>query len=117
MKEKILSVNDQETSTTKTKELEKRKKIYLLMEIGIPIILVIIIIIIILILVLNKDESTKINSPIGEIICKLDIDSTHQNTQILGEDYSLNSKFDIYIDNKLSRYSKEYKFSLKVSNP
>ena len=45
---------------------------------------------------------------IGEIRCTFDVSNIYGKSAILGKDYSRNSFFDIYIDNKFIKYSKEY---------
>ena len=121
MKEKILgySLNDQETSTIKTTQ-NKNWKFYLIISGG--ILLILILITIIIVVLVNKSEDSNNNndnekeddeeyipSPdekIGDIICIFDIYSNSDNTQLLGNEFTKKSLFNIYVDKKLIKYSK-----------
>ena len=47
---------------------------------------------------------------LGEINCTLDIPYSNKNSKIIGDEYEKNSKFDIYIDDVLIKYSKQHLF-------
>ena len=51
------------------------------------------------------------SSVIGEINCSYDIKSITQNTKLIGNEFTKDSLFDLYIDGKKVQYSKEYKFT------
>ena len=79
--------------------------------------LFIIVVIIILIVASNSGENNDTGEDngsnkevIGTIKCLYYIENTDQNAQIIGKDYSKNSNFDIYVDGKEIKFSKDYKF-------
>ena len=80
----------------------------LMLAVGIGSLLIIIIIVIIIIVVLTNRESNK--KIIGEINCLYFVETLNEPILLLGNDFKKESDFDIYIDNKLIKYSKEYKF-------
>ena len=87
----------------------KQKKIFI--AIGAGVVALILIIILIVVATSGKstsesDDDTSGLTPIGEIKCTFDISTTSEPTQILGEDFVKNSKFDIEIDEKKIKFSK-----------
>ena len=77
-------------------------KIILISVISISIILLIIFIIIIILTSSNSGNNLEV---IGEINCEYDIKTSSESINILGEDYTKQSKFDIYIDNIKNKFS------------
>ena len=85
------------------------KKIIIFGSIAIAVI----ILIIVLIILLSKNSSDnpsedKISA--GNIYCIYDISSDNTETNILGNEFNKLSNFDIYINGKIAKYSKTYKF-------
>ena len=81
--------------------------------IGITAFLLISIFITILLILLtkssNNESSERKSSSIGEIICTYNIESTSSNTVILSNYFTKNTDFDIEINGKIVKFSKEYK--------
>ena len=71
---------------------------------------VIVILITIIILVSTSKEEIK-RDVIGEIKCTYEINNNNSPTQILGLDFKYERNFDIMIDSKKIKFTKEYKFS------
>ena len=46
----------------------------------------------------------------GEINCVYEVQSPSVYTSLIGNDFTKNTEFDIYIDNKRIKYSRDYKF-------
>ena len=94
-------------------EKERKKQIIIGIAAGV-LLLAIIIFIIVVAASSSKGEDDDDEDPeypaIGEINCIYEIRSTTQNTLLLSNEFVKNSGFDIYIDNKKIKYSKEYKF-------
>ena len=82
--------------------------------IGITVFLLLSIFIVIFLILLTKssdnEPSERISSSIGEIICTYNIESTSSNTIILSNYFTKSTDFDIEIDGKIIKFSKEYKF-------
>jgi len=57
----------------------------------------------------ERDEGEGVLSSIGEIICEYIVSDPNKNTKILSDDFIKNSKFQIFINNSLVNYNKEYK--------
>ena len=96
-------------------EAEHKKKL-LIGGMVAAIILIILITIIIIVSTSGKSENeeepdySKLTK-LGEINCIFDVNSITQPTEILGNEFVKNSKFNIIIDEKSIKYSKEYLFS------
>ena len=58
----------------------------------------------------ESDENQNLNK-IGEINCVYEIHSISDPTPLLGDEFKKNSDLNIYINNKLIKFSKEYKFN------
>ena len=94
---------------------DKKKKILIISGIAAAVILLILIIIIIVATYgkSGKEEEEPDYSKLtklGEINCIFDINSNTKPTQILGNEFIKNSKFNILIDGKSIKYSKEFLF-------
>ena len=118
-------ISSELTGLNKGQKEQKRKELIMGIIFGSIFLVVIIIIIIVSATSSNSDDEEKKTTPddggdediptptspsIGEINCVYEILTTSQNTLLLSNEYSKTSDFDIYIDNKRIRYSKEYKF-------
>lgn len=99
-------------------EKEKLKK-YIIIGVSIGSLFIMILIIIIIFLA-NSNSSNSNNSKdhdipilpiIGEINAIFNIQKITEETYLLGNDFKKDSDFDIYIDGKAIKYSKEYKFN------
>ena len=97
-------------------EKEERKKQIIIGIVAFVLLLAIIIFIIIVASSGSKGGSDKEDKEdtdfqvIGEIKCLYEIRSNTENTLLLSDEFVKNTDFDIYIDNKKIKYSKEYKF-------
>ena len=81
------------------------------------ILFIFIAIVITIILAIASDSNTSESSEIAEINCNYNIHSINEEINILGEDFTKNSKFDIYIDGNKIEYTKKYKFEkVKIYN-
>ena len=89
------------------KKFPKKKFIIIISSVFLSIAALIIIIIIIISLKNNNNSKNKK----GEINCIYDIPTSDRKIQILGNNYIKKNDFEIYIDNALISYSKEYQFS------
>ena len=91
----------------------KQKKTKIMMAIGAAALILILIIIIIIIASTSSSKSSDDNGKpfFGEIRCIFDIQTTSQNTKILGDEFVKNDDFDILIEGKIIKFSKEYKFN------
>ena len=95
------------TSISDTKKSKiPLKKLFLIGGISLAVILIIIIIIIIVV-----SSSSSKSKKIGEINCIFDIKTINEETNILGEEFNKNLKFDIIIDGKKIKFAKSYKFA------
>jgi surface protein len=107
-------ITDEEISSQLTglnKGIKEPKKKLLLIGISLGVLFVIFLITIIVLLSSSKNKEKEINLPvIGEINCIYDIQSTGENTILLGEEFDKTSEFDIFIDDQKIKYTKEYKF-------
>ena len=96
-------------------EKEERKKQLIIGIVAAVLLLSIIIFIIIVAASGSKGDSTDKEDTdfqvIGEIKCLYEIRSNTENTLLLSDEFVKNTDFDIYIDNKKIKYSKEYKFA------
>ena len=106
-------LNSELTGLNKGDKEKKKKQILIAAGIGIAI-CVVMIIIIVLATSGSSDSSEKegrTQLPIGEINLVYDVQSSLGNTILLGNEYNKESSdFDIVIDGKVIKYSKEYKF-------
>ena len=99
-------------------EKEERKKQIMFTIIGTIIFIILCILVIILVSNTESNKSKDKNDEeedvkkiiVGEINCIYDIGSSSQNTALLGKEFNKNSEFDIYVDGKIIKFSKEYKF-------
>ena len=96
---KLTGVNKDETS--------QKKKLFLIVGI-ISVVIIITLIIIIVVSLTGKNSSD--DTKIGEITCIYEINTITQKVEILGKDFSKNTKFDIFINGKSVKYSKSIKF-------
>ena len=102
------------TGVNKNENSQKKKLV--IFSAGITFSLVIIIIIIIL-MTQNRDKNSKDENnsnnkdTIAEINCVYDIQSTSLETPLISEEFDKNFNFDIYINDKKIKYSKNYKFT------
>jgi len=119
MKEKlsiVSKINDSEERLTQTKKNNLKK--YLIIGGSALVILILVIIIIILIINSSKSEDDDEDidppktDPIGEIICKYDVDTTKNKTEIIGAEFIKKSVFDIFVDDELIQYTREVNFSI-----
>ena len=103
---------DFSSNDLKNNKTSWRKEIIIGIISSILVIALIVSIIIIVIASSNSSENDKSNktSEIGVINCIYDIQSTSSETQILGLFFNLESKLDIYIDDKKVKYTKSYLF-------
>ena len=91
----------------------KLKKTKIMIAIGIAALIVILLIIIIIIASTGSGNSSDGNGKpfFGEIRCIYDVQTTSQETKILGDEFVKTDDFDIFIDGKVIKFSKEYKFN------
>ena len=115
----VNEINSELTGLNKGEKEEKLKKVILSITFGATFLIVVILIIILAVSgsknsknndEKNKDEDIPTTPIIGEIYCIYDIQSITDSTILFGNEFIKNSEFDIYIDGKLIKYSKEYKF-------
>ena len=93
---------------------KKKTKKAILISIILASIIILLIILLLIILLSSSNSSSEenyIKNKKGEIKCIYDIPSNSRKIQILGQNYEKTSEFDIYIDNALINYLKEYQFS------
>ena len=103
-------INSEFTGVNKDEKGRKKNLLILGIVIGIIFIISFILIIIFIFIPNNKnDEPIPIKPSIGEINCIYDI-QTEETILILGKEFEKKSEFDIYIDEKIIKYYKEYKF-------
>ena len=109
MREIKLSLNDENTSDLRNnkKELPLWKKKLIIA--GVVAMIIIIILIIILIAALKNDETLREGEPLGQISCEYMVEDSTQNILLLSNDYQKNGDFDIFVNKKQVKYSKEYK--------
>ena len=97
------------TGLNKGEKEAKKKQLMIGLIVGAGILLIAIIIIIIIV-ANSKDEIQAEPKTIGEINCLYDIQKT--KTVLFGEQFLKgNSAFDIFIDGKKKKYTREYEFS------
>ena len=89
--------------------ISKKQKLMLIA--GIIAFPVIIAGIILIIVAISGASTAGKKSKIGEINCIYEIDTITKTTEILGKDFTKNSDFDILVDGKKVKYSKEIKFN------
>ena len=107
MEEIKLNLNDEDSSQVQKKEISPFKKKLIIS--GVIAMFIIIILIIILIAVKDK-PSRNFQESLGEISCEYMIEDTSKNIILLGNDFKKeNNDFEIYINKKRVKYSKEYK--------
>ena len=96
----------------KSKNISNKTKLILGITASIIIIIAIIIIIIILSNKKNNNEDDKINPEkvTGEILCKYYIEAISNEINLLGNEFLLDPKMDIYINDKKIKISKSFKF-------
>ena len=119
------------TGLNKDESLYKKKKLIIVISSAIALSLVILLIILVVTSPKNKkpynnsDESEEGEEEeeekgddirpeipyIGELNAIYEVQTISQNTLILGKEYSKTSDFNIYIDEKPLKYTKEYQFS------
>ena len=93
------------------KDDSKLKKTYLMIGIGVAALLVILIIIIIIVASTRGDKEEASSLPVyGIIKCIYDISSTGE-TKILGDDFTKSFELEMFIEGKVQKYSKTYKFN------
>ena len=106
-------LNSELTGLNKGDKEKKRNQI--LIDAGIGITICIVMVIIIVLATSGSSDSSendgRTQSSIGEINLIYDVQSSLGNTKLLGNEYNKESSdFDIVIDGKVIKYSKEYKF-------
>ena len=117
----LLSVNDEGEEITKVKKETPWKKIAIIVGVLLLILLLLIITIIFLMNSDNKNDKKENkneeedipyddNFYKGRIICKYDVFSDKNPTEILSKSFSKTTNFDIFINNKKVDYSKEVIF-------
>ena len=110
--DELFAINETSSEGIKKKEnmFPKNKKLAIG---GIIFFLIIFFSVIIFILfkLINLPKSDKSQKKIlGEITCKYNIDKSEEFVFILGKDFESLSEFDISIDGKIIKYSKEFYF-------
>ena len=108
----IEELNSELTGLNKGDKLKIKKEFIIGL---IAALILLLIILIIIIVILSKGDKNK-KHRIGEINLIYDVDRITIKTKILGDDYVKNSDFDIYINGKLIKYSKEFLFSQTGQN-
>ena len=106
-------INSELTGINKGEKEERRKQLIIGVAVGV-LFLAIIIFIIVVAASGSKGGGGDDDTPypvFGEINCLYEIRTTTENTLLLSNEFVKNSGFDIYIDNKKIKYSKEYKFT------
>ena len=90
-----------------TKKFPKKKLIIIASSVAMIVVLLIILIIISVSINNKKNQKSKK----GEIRCEYYIPFTDKKIQILGKNYIKENNFEIFIDEELILYNKEYQFS------
>ena len=103
-------LNSELTGLNKGEKAKRKKQIIIASALSLLFIIIIIVIIILINTGSNLDEDTSNLELLGEINCIYDVQSISSNTLLIGNDFIKNDEFDIYIDNKRVKYSKDYKF-------
>ena len=89
------------------------KKKQFMIILGVAIAVIVILIVIIIVASANsgpKNENAPKSTVLGEIKLSFNIDSDSKSIKILSDEFEKNSDFDILIDGKVNKYSKEIKF-------
>ena len=120
-------INSELTGVNKG-EKEKKKKL-IIIGVSCAVLLIIAVIIIIIVSVTKSDddkrdnkgeggeedekeeEDEKIDDAYGEINCIYDIQTPNSDTMIISEEFTKSNDFDLYIDGKINKYTKVYKFN------
>ena len=106
-------LNSELTGLNKGEKQQKIKQLIIYISIG----AVGLIALIVLIVLVAKSKGSDSKKTIGEINCDYEVKTITQNTQLLGKEFNIrNNQFDIYIDGKKIKYSKEYKFKTADSH-
>ena len=94
------------------KDDSKLKKTQVMIGIGVAALLVILIIIIIIVAATSGGNEEKPSSlPVyGIIKCIYDVSSTSE-TKILGDEFTKSFELDMYIEGKIQKFAKTYKFN------
>ena len=115
----IVSLNDVDSAQIVGKKgLTKKHKIIIFSVLGVTVLLILIIVILIIISSQSQPGNNENNNnnnnniPIkGSIKCVYNIEGTSSKTQIIGNDYLLNSNIDFLIDGEKEKFTKDYQFS------
>ena len=109
-----MNINDVNSDILSKKGLNLSNKTKLIIGISIAFFLVITIIILLIFITskkkTNEDDSIDYESVTGEILCKYFIETISSEINFLGNEFILDSKMDIYINDKKIKLSKTYKF-------
>ena len=109
-----MNINDVNSDILSKKGLNLLSKKKLIIGISVAFFLIIAIIIILIIIASKKDgnEDDKINYELvtGEILCKYFIETISNEINLVGNEFILDSKMNIYINDKKIKLSKSYKF-------
>ena len=112
MEEEPINTNELNSELTGLNKGEKEKKLkQLIIYTSSGTLILIILIVLIIVLTQSKDSDSDSDSKkniIGEINCIYDIRSF--KTKLFGDEFEKDSNFDIYIDGRIIKYSKEYTF-------
>ena len=122
----LIGINDANSNIIEKEPFfTKKKKLIILAACLLLVVLVIIIIIIVKTGNGEKEEPESQERPetpefpgeiIGKIECRFDIDTTNDYTNLLSDQYIKSSVFDLQINGKSVRFSKNYKFSKTGAN-
>ena len=116
-------INSELTGLNKGDKFSKKQKILLSIGVG-ALFLILIVIIIILAATSGSSDSGSSSSDeeeekklvLGKISCIYNVQTTTQEIKLLGDNYSKESDFQIYIDGKLNRFTKSYTFTSRGSH-
>ena len=98
------------TGLNKGDKAKKKKNIIIGVTLGAILLILFIIIIILINTGLNLDNDPSNMDTVGEINCIYEVQSPAVYTVLLGNDFTKNTEFEIYVDNQRIKYSRDYKF-------
>ena len=105
-----VNLNDEITSQKKTDEIPLWKKKLIISAVIAMSIIIILVVILLAVRTSNNDENDHNEEFLGEINCQYKVEDTSKKTLLLGGEFQKNDDFEIFIDKKKIKYSKEYEF-------